>query len=174
MSQDRRAAQAEARAARARAKSLRPWYRKKRFWLLGVVIVVVIIVVASTSGGSPKAKPAQVATNPSGGATKHTSTPKAPVTLLSQSGSGDDSTASFTAPSTWQIEWTYDCSNFGEQGNFAVDVAQAPNGGVAASVEDPPINQLGNSDSGTEHYYYGGTVHLEVTSECDWTIKAVS
>lgn len=51
MSTPRMQAQADAKAAKARAKALRPWYRKKRTWLLGVVLVIVIAIVA-TSGGS--------------------------------------------------------------------------------------------------------------------------
>ena len=49
-SNDPKAAQVEAKAAKARAKALRPWYRKKRFWLLGLVVLIVIISVASNSG----------------------------------------------------------------------------------------------------------------------------
>lgn len=42
---------AAAKAAKAYAKAARPWYRKKRFWLLGIVVVVVIIVIATQAGG---------------------------------------------------------------------------------------------------------------------------
>jgi hypothetical protein len=44
-----REAKADARAAKARAKALRPWYRKKRWWLTGVVVLVGGLAVA-TSG----------------------------------------------------------------------------------------------------------------------------
>jgi hypothetical protein len=40
-------AKAELKAAKAKAKALRPWYKKKRFWLLGVIAVIVIISVSS-------------------------------------------------------------------------------------------------------------------------------
>lgn len=39
-------ARADAKAAKARAKSLRPWYRKKRFWVLGTIAVLVVISIA--------------------------------------------------------------------------------------------------------------------------------
>lgn len=42
---------ADAKAAKAYAKASRPFYAKKRFWLLGVVALIVIVAVAS-SGGS--------------------------------------------------------------------------------------------------------------------------
>lgn len=43
-------------AAKARARALRPWYKKKRFIGLGVIIVIIIIVVAA-SAGSKKSPP---------------------------------------------------------------------------------------------------------------------
>ena len=45
-------AKADAKAAKARAKSLRPWYRKKRFIL--VIAIVAIIVIAIASNASKK------------------------------------------------------------------------------------------------------------------------
>jgi hypothetical protein len=45
---DEKDAKAEAKAAIAKAKALRPWFKKKRFWLLG--IVGIIVVFAATSG----------------------------------------------------------------------------------------------------------------------------
>lgn len=51
MSTPRMQAQADAKAAKARAKAMRPWYRKKRTWLLGVVLVIVLLV-AINAGGS--------------------------------------------------------------------------------------------------------------------------
>jgi len=41
MSDAAREAKAEAKAAKARAKGLRPFYKKKRWWLLAVVVVAV-------------------------------------------------------------------------------------------------------------------------------------
>lgn len=49
-SMDPRAAKAAAKAATAHAKALRPWWKKKRFWALG--LIVVLILAASLSGGS--------------------------------------------------------------------------------------------------------------------------
>lgn len=43
-------AKAQAKAAKAAAKALRPWFKKKRFWLLGVVVIAV--VATATQGGS--------------------------------------------------------------------------------------------------------------------------
>ncbi len=43
-------AKADAKAAAARAKAMRPWFKKKRFWLLGVVAIIVIAAVAGGGG----------------------------------------------------------------------------------------------------------------------------
>jgi len=93
--------------------------------------------------------------------------------LYQQSGSGTASTANFTAPTNWNIEWTYNCASFGYKGNFAVSISQAGTGSMA-SLGDVPINQLGMSGSGVQHYHYGGKLYLAVNSECDWTLKVVS
>lgn len=46
----RRDARAARKADKAYAKATRPWYRKKRFWLLGMLAVLVVAALA-TSGG---------------------------------------------------------------------------------------------------------------------------
>lgn len=50
MSDERTEARVEAAAAKARAKALRPWYRKKRF-LLPLALVVLIGIAMASSGG---------------------------------------------------------------------------------------------------------------------------
>jgi hypothetical protein len=157
---DPKSARAEAKAAKARAKALRPWYRKKRWWTLGLVLIVVVIAVAA-SGGSKKSPGSKVATG---------------TVLLTRSGSGTASTGTFTAPTNWNLQWSYDCSSFlGGKGNFIVTVEQNPHSGTMAQLQDTPINQLGTSGSGTEHYHYGGGgVYLSVDSECTWTVTAAA
>lgn len=51
-------AKADAKAAKARAKAMRPWYRKKRFWLLGAAVLLVVIVAASGGGDDGEPSPA--------------------------------------------------------------------------------------------------------------------
>ena len=82
---------------------------------------------------------------------------------LSASGSGAHSTQAFTVPTNWNLAWSYDCSAFGSSGNFVVDVQGASVLGV---------NELGRGGSGTESYHSGGTVWLEIDSECSWQVKA--
>jgi hypothetical protein len=47
-------ANAQAKAANAQSEALRPWYKKKRTWLLGLIVLIVIIVIANR-GGDPGA-----------------------------------------------------------------------------------------------------------------------
>jgi hypothetical protein len=58
-SDDPRSAHARAKAAKAHAKALRPWYRKKRFIGLGVLAALFAVGVASSGSGGDE--PAEVA-----------------------------------------------------------------------------------------------------------------
>jgi hypothetical protein len=83
------------------------------------------------------------------------------------SGSGIHSTESFDVNGEWELQWSYDCSNFeGNNGNFIVE--------VDGDVSDVLVNELGSGNSGTEYVHQGGTVYLKINSECDWTVKAVN
>lgn len=46
---DPREARADAAAEKARQKALRPWYKKKRTWVLGIVGLFVVIAIASST-----------------------------------------------------------------------------------------------------------------------------
>lgn len=102
-----------------------------------------------------------------------TPTPPSGGTLFSQSGSGAQTTSQFTVPTSakgWRINWAYNCSSFGSQGNFVVTVFQ----GTQMSFNDPGVNQLGVKGSGTEHNYDTGAFHLGINSECAWTVNVVA
>jgi len=90
--------------------------------------------------------------------------------LFSVTGSGQSSTQPFTVPASvkqWELQWHYDCSSTGSEGNFDYYVEQ----GTAIDFNDSGPNQLGTGGSGTEHYYDTGTFHLNVNSECAWSIS---
>ena len=92
------------------------------------------------------------------------------TTLLDVNGSGAYDSANFTAPTTpdqWAITYTYDCANFGTQGNFAITVHSASGGYL-----DLAANQLAASGGATSYVHGGGTVYLSVDSECAWHISA--
>jgi len=54
-----KATKAESKAARAKAKALRPWYKKKRYYLLAVVLA---IIIASAAGSHKPANPGSSST----------------------------------------------------------------------------------------------------------------
>jgi len=71
-------ARAQAKAAKAHAKSLRPWYKKKRFILpLLLVALIVLISVASKGGETTTADPAGSQSQPT--QPKATNKPPAPA-----------------------------------------------------------------------------------------------
>ena len=53
---------AEAKAAKAYAKAVRPWYKKKRWWAAGPLLI--IIIAAVSGGGSNNSKPTASANTP--------------------------------------------------------------------------------------------------------------
>jgi hypothetical protein len=109
-----------------------------------------------TATPTPAVSPARVATS--------TPSPTTPRTLLNQQGSGTASTQSFSAPTNWDLVWSYDCSSFGSSGNFEVN--------VQGNLGPLGVNQMGTSGSGTEYYHQGGSYYLEVDSECSWQVTA--
>lgn len=93
-----------------------------------------------------------------------------PMSLLRLSGYGTKSTQFVTVPTEWKLVWQYDCSSFGDgRGNFIVSVFDS-NGSPAPEAG---VNQLGASGSDTEYYHQGGTIYLEINSECRWSVNVV-
>ena len=76
------------------------------------------------------------------------------------------STPDFSQSGQWLMDWSYNCSSYGSQGNFAVEVNQP----AGSSIVDIGPNELGNSGSGVDYYYDTGQFNLSVDSECDWSI----
>ena len=54
-SSEYRDAKSEAKAEKARAKALRPWFRKKRFILPLIGLVLIVVIAAVSAGGSDPA-----------------------------------------------------------------------------------------------------------------------
>jgi hypothetical protein len=100
--------------------------------------------------------------------------PAAPVVLLNTSGSGIQNSAPFTVRnSALTVTYSYDCSSFGQSGNFIADLVS----GSPASLgyDDQSIaNALGTGGSAVTTVYpanTGSQYHLSVDSECAWTVK---
>lgn len=105
-----------------------------------------------TAAGQPSSQP--VASQPAAG----------PVTLLDTSGNGIKDLPRFTATGDWTMTYTFDCSAFGQAGNFQVTDA-GDNFGVYA-------NQLAMTGGDSTSEQNTGAVKLSVNSECAWTLKA--
>ena len=91
---------------------------------------------------------------------------EAAATVLDISGSGTHSTEIFSVNDEWELDWSYDCSDYGNTGNFIVSIEGADS--------DLSVNQLGSGDSGTENYHQGGNIYLKIISECKWTVRAIN
>lgn len=95
--------------------------------------------------------------------------PKKASVIATFSGSGIENTAKFTVTGDWVLQWTYDCSAFGDTGNFIV----SEDGG--SDFSGASVNELGSGGHGQTHAYGdAGTHYLAVDSECSWTAKVVS
>jgi hypothetical protein len=151
-----------------------------------VALLVLIGVIGSVAGGGSQ-QPATSTTAPTPPAAvaatataAPTATPTAaptaaptpvpgPQIMMQQQGSGIANSTEFNAPSHWQLSYSYDCSNFGYQGNFQVYLYQG------SRLVDILANDLGKGESKTTDVYRGGDhLHLQMNSECSWSVKAAT
>jgi hypothetical protein len=94
--------------------------------------------------------------------------PRKPHVVFETSGSGMKSTQRFTVPDEWALVWSYDCSNFGQSGNFMVDAKGSESG------LQPIANELGPRGHDISYLHSGGSIYLEVNSECDWRVRVLT
>lgn len=147
------------------------FYKRWWFWV-GAVFVLFIVIGASGDSKPSTSVPAPSETG-STVATQEKKAAPAPVVtepqvLLDIKGSGTKTTQKFTAGGDWDLNWSYDCSNFGNQGNFQVFIY---NGSGSMSYSNSPVNQLGASGADVEHYHNGGTFYLTMNSVCSWKVQ---
>jgi hypothetical protein len=106
-----------------------------------------------------------------------TAPPTAPPTrppvaqVFHQDGSGIATTQTFSVNDTWDLAWSYDCSGFGGEGNFIVDVYNADG---SPDFNNAGVNQLGPGGNGVEHFHSGGSKYLEMNSECNWSVTVTT
>lgn len=90
-----------------------------------------------------------------------------PTATFSSTQTGDTGeTVEFPENGPWKMAWSYDCSAWGSQGNFQVDIQQR-DGGFSSDIGP---NELGTGGSGTDSYFDTGTFNLAINSECSWSI----
>ena len=155
----------------------KPWIARHKVLsgLIAFGCLIVLIMVANSGGSSSSSGAANTATQaaaPSSAAAAtappSASPSKTPVahTVATYSGSGIENTPQFTVTATWKLDYSFDCSNFGYQGNFIV-----MEDGTFGAMS---VNGLAMSKSGSSYAYNdGGTHYLEINSECSWSVKIV-
>lgn len=141
----------------------------------GLVVLLIVLAVIGAAIGSPKksaAKPPPSAPPVATDAPPATSAPptQAPVrTLVDHQGTGQWTSPTFNAPSDWAIGYGYDCSSFGQSGNFIVSVY-----GPGNQLSADGVNELKMRGHGVTyvHDVSGPGTYLQVNSECAWRVKA--
>lgn len=138
--------------------------------LVGLAALIVSGADTCNLSNSTSSNAAPSASSTSAPSTSAPATPTvAPTVLFSDSGSGTKTTATFTVPGEWTLDWTYDCSNFGQSGNFQV---YTYNSDASLDFSGPIVNELNNMGSGTTYGHSdSGKKYLTVNSECNWTVK---
>ena len=154
-----------------------PVRKGELFAALGAVVLigVVMAVVSSSHKGdtSPRTTASSVVLPVPGTSPRsvYATAVPVPTVLVSLSGNGRNTTLPFTAKGSWNLQWSYNCAGFSDgTGNFQVYVLSASS---ATKVTDEGPNQLGATGSSTTYMPQGGTLILKMTSECDWSVKAV-
>jgi hypothetical protein len=120
---------------------------------------------------TPPALPGSVGTPPATHpATEQAPSPAAvtPHVVATFSGSGIENTPKFTVTSTWKLDYSFGCQNFGSSGNFMVS-EDGGNDFNGVDVNDLAVTKTGS----TWAYDDSGTHYLEIDSECNWTVKVI-
>lgn len=139
------------------------------FIVLLIIIGAVLSATSKPAHNGAASQPATSAGSTPGTSATATAKPAAAAKVLATfSGTGIENTPKFTVSGTWKLEWRYNCSAFGTEGNFAV----VTDGGNDPSGAE--VNELGNGGHGTTYAYDdSGRHYLAVDSECSWRVKVV-
>ena len=157
-----------------------PWYRRWSVLLAGVILVAAVAALLGLRGFQDAATTETTVTGPAtttaGAAAAPTSTTRPLETtvtnssvLWTETGSDVGKSKGFRAPSSWHIEWNFDCSNFRKYGggNFKVTGRGA--------FERIQIQEFDVEASGSRTFRQGGYGYLLVDSVCRrWTVTAVA
>jgi hypothetical protein len=143
----------------------RRWHLALAGWLRFVIIVVLMVTAASldthddsSTPSRPSAKDVQRSSGPSTTSAR---------TLMDLYGSGTKTTARFTT-GDWDLRYFYDCSTFGEEGDFQVFIYDTD---ASISFTNSGVDERGKGGSEVDHYHSTGTFYLEVNSECSWHLQ---
>ncbi len=159
-------ARADSKAAKARAKALRPWYRKKRF-IFSIAILVIIGIVVASQAGSKDAT------------TKSSSNPTATVIGVDKGLGTADASADVTGATIGQpdaigfraVTMTV-TNNSSKRSNYLIDLSiESPDG---ATQYDTSIASVNNLEPGQTAAVTGLPITKEVPADAIVTIKTVT
>ncbi len=87
--------------------------------------------------------------------------------LLNIEHTGSKASEQFTAPSSWDLVWSYDCG--GGPGHLIVSIRDASG---QVSKQNAGLYEIGTKGSGIQHYGAAGEYSVDVKSNCSWHITA--
>jgi hypothetical protein len=155
-----------------------PWYRRWSVILAGVIGMAAITGLLGLRGFQDVADPSP--TTPAQPAvpvptTASPSTSPGPTTTTTVPGLlwdregrdlGNVTSPGIRAPSTWHIDWSFDCSNFRKYGGGGFKITG--NG----DFDQLQIQEQKVKASGSQTFHRGGYGHLHVESVCKrWHVK---
>lgn len=162
MSETTKEAKARAKAEKAYAKASRPWYMKKRFWLLGVVALIIIISVATNGGDDTPVADGGAAV----GSSQQTAAPEeAPMVVTAEQMLSDLESNALAAANTYEgkrVTVTGTLSNIDASGSYfslkgsaddfaftpvTIDIDESHRDTVAAFTSDQEITVTGKVTS---------------------------
>lgn len=170
------------------------WFARHKVLTVSQAIILLVIIASVAGGGGKKnaANPLTPAIAPTTAAAAADKSPErapspagpiptapptappttaAPQVAFSQSGTGLQMLAPFSILGPWVLQYTFDCSNFGIAGDFAVQVTNA--NGTPNLIDNGPNVVAMNANAST-FMPQGGTLSLTIDTECNWTIQAVN
>lgn len=153
-----------------------PFYRRWSVLLAGIIGLAVIVGVVGWRGFQ-EASPSTTTTTPPTSVAPTTTTPpettfgptSKPDEILWEEakGSGVQRSPGFRAPAAWRIEWEFDCTSFGEAGNFKITGRGAFN-----RVDIQAYEREGR---GRRSFTQRGYGQLLVESVCDsWSVRVLA
>jgi len=137
--------------------------------VLALVVLIAIIeaIMSGVSQSTLSNSAHRASRTPARTAHRRPTPAPTPQILLDVQGSGIKTTQRFQAPDEWAIVWSYDCSGtYGGNGNFAIM--------VEGDHMDVAANQLGVSGHDVSYEHSGGSVYLEMNSECAWHVRVLA
>jgi hypothetical protein len=155
-----------------------PFYRRWSFILAGVIGLAAITALLGWRGLQDTGTPVATTLTPTTVASPPTTAPptsleptsKPDRVLWDKKGHDTEASPGFQAPSTWHIEWSFDCSNFKKLGGGNFKITGAGTGAFG----EVDIQRYEVKANGTKAYTRGGFGHLQVDSVCkSWRVTVL-